>query len=88
MDWLPTVSFRMLFPTCVQSLICSAKDDDYFWGGEEEEESSKASGQEIPCANIPCARSEAMVYELGTSHLASDLNNPVPTRVKTYSGIC
>lgn len=88
MNCLPTVSLRMLFPTCVQSLIFSDKDDDSFWGGKEEQGSSRVSDQEIPCAKTLCARSKAMVYEPGTTHLASDLNNPAQPAVETDSGIC
>jgi hypothetical protein len=46
--WLSTLSFRMLFPTCVQSLIFSEEDDDASFGGDEEQGPSRDSDQVIP----------------------------------------
>ena len=88
MNWLPTLSIRILFPTYVRSFIFSDEDDDSFFGGDKGPGSSRGSDQEFPCAKIPCARSEAMVYEPGTSYLASNLNNPVQPTVETDSGAC
>jgi hypothetical protein len=78
----------MLFPTCVRSLIFSDKDDDSFCGGKEEQGSSVDSGQEAPSTTILSVRSEVMVYEPATSHLAYDLNNPAQTRAEADSATC
>ena len=87
MDWLSLVSLRMLFPTCIQSLIFSEEDDDASFGGDEEPASSRDLDQVVPCTKSQRSRSEAMLYEPQTSHLASNMNYPVQPIIEVDPGI-